>query len=298
MRNIALCSLVLLCSLWSFTSSVRAQECTPVVYAFRHAEDGKTPTGAPTLTADGVEHADLYPNMVSAFEVTHNYCPVGHVYSMYNVNADKMPGTSNPFLTASPLAYVACLRQNIISLSHGDNPCIDTTRSKPLMHLSNDHYLYECFGNDSSTGNALDIKGQPTATSTQLLAELLLNAQGTEPFISSAIFWTSEGLHTLGEAIATGTNIPKKGAHTPPRNAVYVLEYHGGTFNVVDGTPNLQRYLQCFNINPMGLLSEEYYCKRGDIQTRVDVTQLQGKVCDTTTLGTQGTNGFFPTPCQ
>jgi|SRR5208282_4387809 len=275
-RNVLSSSLVSFCSLLLFTSSVRAQDCTPVVYAFRHAEDFD---GTVALTRDGVEHANLYPNMVSAFQVTHNYCPVGHVYSMYNVNANKSPGTTNPFQTAEPLAYVATL-------------------SKPLMHLSNDHYLYECFGKNCSTGTPLTIEGKPTATPEELLTELKANASGSEPFISSAIFWTSEGLHTLGEAIASGTNIPVKGDHTPPRNAVYVFEYSGGTFNVVDGTQYLQRYLQCYNISPEGVVSEQYYCKPGNVPTIADVTQLQGKICDTTTLGTQQTNGLFPTPCR
>jgi len=275
-KTILLCSLVSFCSLLLFISSASAQTpCTPVVYAFRHAEDFDSMVA---LTRDGVEHANFYPNMVSAFQVTHNYCPVGFVYSMYNINADKKPGTTNPFQTAEPLAYAETL-------------------SKPLMHLSNNHYLYECFGKKCNTETSLTIEGNPTATPGELLAELKENASGPFPF-SSAIFWTSEGLHTLGEAIASGTDIPVKGDHTPPRNAVYVFEYSGSTFNVVDGTQFLQRYLQCYNIMPNGDVSSMYYCKPGSAPTIADVTQLQAKICDTTTLGTQETNGFFPTPCQ
>ena len=109
MRNIRLWSLVLFCSFFLFTSSIRAQEvkeCTPVVYAFRHAEDF---ANIIALTRVGVEHADLYPVMVGYFGYAQHYCPVGWVYSMYDVNPNGSPGTTNPFQTAAPLAYDACI---------------------------------------------------------------------------------------------------------------------------------------------------------------------------------------------
>jgi hypothetical protein len=77
---------------------------TPVVYAFRHAEDFKT-----NLTLVGRQHADLYPAMVDSFGAARNYCPVGFVYSMYETNPDGSPGTNNPFQTAQPLADSACI---------------------------------------------------------------------------------------------------------------------------------------------------------------------------------------------
>lgn len=105
MRNIRLWSLVLFCGFFLFTSSIRAQ-CTPVVYAFRHAEDVAIGTA---LTRVGVQHADLYPLMVGKFDDAHNYCPVEWVYSMYDINPDGSPGTTNPFQTAEPLAFDACI---------------------------------------------------------------------------------------------------------------------------------------------------------------------------------------------
>ena len=88
--------------LW-FVSSASAQSCTPVVYAFRHAEDSGR-----NLTLVGRQHASLYPSMVAGFGSSHSYCPVGFVYSMYEFNADGSPGTNNPFQTAQPLAAFVC----------------------------------------------------------------------------------------------------------------------------------------------------------------------------------------------
>jgi hypothetical protein len=53
-------SLLFFCgSLLSFISSASAQACTPVVYAFRHAEDLEAPGNGLTLV--GQQHAFLYP---------------------------------------------------------------------------------------------------------------------------------------------------------------------------------------------------------------------------------------------
>jgi hypothetical protein len=61
-------SLLFLCgSLLSFISSAAAQACTPVVYAFRHAEDLEAPGNG--LTSAGQQHAFLYPAMVADFGV-------------------------------------------------------------------------------------------------------------------------------------------------------------------------------------------------------------------------------------
>ena len=38
--------------------------CTPVVYAFRHAEDSNSLPYPNTLTKTGLRHADLYVSMV------------------------------------------------------------------------------------------------------------------------------------------------------------------------------------------------------------------------------------------
>lgn len=166
------------------------------------------------------------------------------------------------------------------------------------MQLGNGHYLYEFLGTTDVATT------RPSATTQELRKELVSNASYFGS--SSAIFWSSTGLHTLGTAIADGTNIPKKDGPTPPRNAVYVFEYNAGTgtFKVVDGTPLLQRYLQCFNINPGGSFSDaNYYCRPGDIPIMPDdvatlIAALRGKICDTTTLGGQSQDGFFRYPCH
>lgn len=109
-KNVLIYGLVLICSLFLIAGESAAQAqfipCTPVVYAFRHAEDDNGPP--PHLTGEGVQHAGLYPSMISDFQLLHKYCPVGFVYSMYNVNPNKDPGTGNPYETAAPLAIQAC----------------------------------------------------------------------------------------------------------------------------------------------------------------------------------------------
>src|SRR5215469_13962659 len=112
-RHTSAYCLSLVAGLLSLFSSAKATAqsfpCTPVVYAFRHAEDNETVPGVlPSLTAVGDQHANLYPEMISDFEQTQGYCPVGWVYSMYDTKPDGNPGTTNPYSTAAPLAQVAC----------------------------------------------------------------------------------------------------------------------------------------------------------------------------------------------
>jgi hypothetical protein len=57
-------SLVIFCSLSSFASPrASSATCTPVVYAFRYAEDIDT-----ALTPVGMEHANLYIEMIKSLE--------------------------------------------------------------------------------------------------------------------------------------------------------------------------------------------------------------------------------------
>ncbi len=95
-------SLVICCTLSSFARpSASYATCTPVVYAFRHAEDLN---GPPTvLTPVGMEHANLYIEMITAFELTKNYCPVKFVYSVNQLKPGGETGTTNPYFTARPL---------------------------------------------------------------------------------------------------------------------------------------------------------------------------------------------------
>jgi len=46
--------------------------------------------------------------MVDSFGATDNYCPIGFVYPVYEINPDEGAGTNNPFETAQPLADLIC----------------------------------------------------------------------------------------------------------------------------------------------------------------------------------------------
>jgi hypothetical protein len=98
----------------------------------------------------------------------------------------------------------------------------------PRTALENGGKLYEYLGAKPSEGGTP--KAGVSATSPQLLAELISRADSG---LSTAIFWTSQGLNVLGQAIVPGfTGIP--GCSTlplqdnckdlkAPRNAAYVL---------------------------------------------------------------------------
>jgi hypothetical protein len=94
-----------LCCLFLFSQSAQSQtappSCTPVLYAFRHAEDVNGPPTA--LTPIGTEHANLYIEMITSLEVTQNYCPVATVYAVSPKKPDGSDGTTNPYFTARPL---------------------------------------------------------------------------------------------------------------------------------------------------------------------------------------------------
>jgi hypothetical protein len=270
-------SLLFFCgSFFSFISSAHSQACTPVVYAFRHAEDEGV-----HLTPVGRQHASLYPAMVASFGVAHNYCPVGFVYSMYDTNPNGTYGTYNPYETAQPLAVPACWKY-LLTVTEGHlNPSfnLDTICNgalglgyaiTPTMALGNGNKLYEYLENTKHTT-------QPKATGTELVAELLSNAS-VAGGLSSAIFWSSQGLPTLGAAIASGTAIPAD--PKPSRNVVYVFEQQGTSFTTTKLT-----YRQCFNIKVSGptLGGTTYYCSEGgNLPTTIDnLPSLQGKICDT-----------------
>ncbi|MFZ0658829.1 MAG: hypothetical protein WAM05_08920 [Candidatus Binataceae bacterium] len=277
-RNILLCSLVSFSSLFLFILSASAQ-CTPVVYAFRHAEDAEDGS---YLTQVGRQHADLYVPMVHQFESDNNYCAVGFVYSMYNYNLNGSPGTNNPFQTAEPLAIDACNNSAV----DPSTTCVGS-KTLPRMALNSGAKLYEYLG-----GTKED-QVPSTAQTTALRGELLSYAKpGVGAAFSTAIFWTSDGLHTLGLAIADGTEIPKKIKNangdtisSPPRNAVYVFKYNGNTF---DPPPNVTQYVQCFNANGKVPNGTTYYCSQkgnlpSDIATEL-LPNLLGNICDTTDL--------------
>jgi len=280
-------SLVLFCSLLPVSGECAAVpvHCRPVVYAFRHAE--------------------LYPSMIYDFQFSHNYCPVGFVYSMYDLNPNTDPGTTNPYETAESLALQAC--NNLYSAivveagifapypvnpddcgSHDLQPPI-TGGSFPHMALRSGGKLYEFLGTTEAEQNA---KAGSSATFEDLREELVSNSSyvpptsvvGAETGLSSAIFWTSQGLNVLGQGIAAdfkGIPVSPK----PPRNAAYIFEYQDGSFMP---PTNVKQYLQCFNVNASNQVGgTTYYCSRaGNLPANLkNLPALRGKICDSTNLG-------------
>jgi hypothetical protein len=301
MRRVLSSSLVSLCSLFLVASSVYAQPaCTPVVYAFRHAED----LGA-HLTKLGDRHADLYIEMLGAggFGSAHDYCPVGYVYSTYNVNPDGTPGTNNPLETAQPVAIAACTAQG------------SCTGAEPRMRTVLGKTLYEYLG---AEGSPKPCKKCPvSAQASDLRAELITNANSGW---SSAVFWTSQGLNILGQAIVPGftsilgcSTLPPKAICEdlkPPRNAAYVFAFNGSGFDPPD---SVTRYVQCFNVHIdfsvspsklIGPAGNTYYCGNGEDRTgnlpeisEANLPMLQGKICDTSDLTGASQRGYFGS-CQ
>ena len=293
------CALVLFGSLVFFVSSALGQSCMPVVYAFRHAEDTNPPNPPGpifALTPTGQAHAALYPTMVTDFEAANNFCRVTKVYAATKVDKVGDCGTqcasaTNAFDTAKPLATAVKLADPITTV--GGNQ------------------LYEYLGNGN---NAPTTPSYTTATATALRKELLATANLGE---SSAIFWTSQGLHVLGGAIINAnSNVPvKNGAPIPPRNAVYLFKATGSAPNITGfsdtplktnppgSSPPSSVYVQCFNhvetsdqfnpkashfIDPTGdPPTQAYYCGYNN-----DQSNLGGKPIDSTCLNAQ--NGTIP----
>jgi len=283
-QNALIYAITLICSLFPLAGDCAAQttvtSCTPVVYAFRHAED------LSGLTEVGTQHAFLYPEMVADFGGAKNYCPVTFVYSTYEINPDNGQGTKNPYDTARPLAIASCYNfPNVSSQSLATCPFF------PRTSLENGEKLYEYLGTkDSEKGLP---KAGKSATFEDLRAELLSNTSQTG--LSSAIFWTSDGLNALGQAIGAGYDgIPKKirdangkTLSAPPRNAVYVFEYQNGA---LEPPTNVKQYLQCFNVNASNQIGgTTYYCRLGgnlpETLDSKDIPSIRGKICDTTSLG-------------
>jgi hypothetical protein len=248
---------ILLYSLLLFHSSFlsfipKARACTPVVYAFRHAEDLN---GPPTeLTPVGMEHANLYIEMITAFELRQNYCPVKFVYAVNPFKPGGETGTTNPYFTARPLA-------NIL------------TNLNPIIEIDNkriDEFL--------ETSNIGPVR----------FRDVMLDK--VEGGSSVALFWTSQGLPDLGEAIVPGFNIPE--TPKPPRNAAYVFQYNGsGSFIAPLKT---DQYVQCFNwatFRAAGdMSSTKYWCgtpDNGNLSSSIAAKylyKLHGRICATDDL--------------
>jgi len=310
-------------SLLSIISSANAQTpCTPVVYAFRHAEDFDR-----NLTLVGRQHASLYPAMVASFGTSHDYCPVGYVYSMYEVNPDGSAGTNNPFQTAQPLAAFVCGDAAFFAGLDPYTACLGSA-SEPhtaLAPANGGGNLYEYLGIAGSKPTT-----QPSASGSQLRAELIQNAGNG---FSSAIFWSSQGLNVLGQAIVPGftaipgcSTLPAKDTCKDlkaPRNAAYVFAFDGSVFQPQD---DVTQYVQCFNVHvtdftkppkldgpappaPIGPGPTTYYCGNGFDDTGTGnlpwtsgeglaqsfkyLDLLLGKICDRSNLIETGPKGYY-----
>jgi hypothetical protein len=318
---------------------VAEADCTPVVYVFRHAEDYKPTSGPPwgQLTNTGAKHASLYPGMINVLMSEKSHCPVKAVYAT-NPSKNETPGVNqalnlggsdNSFCTARPLA------RGVNSGSKFPSPDPKTNKlfsemcnmayapSDQSNALSeNDPYVYvssvdgkTLYGLDEYMGNTPIGNFTPSYT-TDVAAALrrALLKTANEEGGSSAIYWTSQGLHMLGGAIlGMASVIPQKDLKnnititdavnngTPPRNAVYVFEPKEG-----QAAPNINGFqdtsdnrVQCYNHVEPGypLLAsgtnsvfdpaassmtpdgQKYYCGYGD------QSNLGGKIDDACTTG-------------
>jgi hypothetical protein len=255
------CALAFLGSFVFLASAALAQTCTPVVYAFRHAEDSNPSPGTFTLTPSGKAHAALYPSMVSSFEnaAPNNFCPVTKVYAVTKkgkVNcSSNCTSATNAFDTSRPTAcWVASkdLTKCTCWLRAKDNQdadaCAATMTPDPSTKVGK-YDLYEYLGNGNNPPTS---PSYTTPEATALRDELKATANAGS---SSAIFWTSDGLHVLAGAIIEGTSkVPdKKGSDpkatkgTPPRNAVYVFQFVTAQGQFIDTPTRPDLYVQGYN---------------------------------------------------
>ena len=241
-------------------TSMAQAACTPMVYAFRHAEDSNHLKYPNTLTKTGLRHADLYVSMLNNINAAlgSNHCPVTKVYAINTTKADGISGnTWNPFLTAIPLAK---------SRMAGAEPIQNVSSYKLLEFLDNNP--------DPRTNTASKpfFASYTTPTASALRAELVRTAT-TLDGQSSAIFGTSQGLHILsGAIIGAESRVPQKNIDdgktpatlvvfkagtpigTPPRNAAYLFAYNkdkNGFDDVVakatSAYPFSNLHVQCYN---------------------------------------------------
>lgn len=281
--------------------------CTPVVYVFRHAEDytpnppitgGNGPYGQ--LTQTGATHAKLYPAMIANFHDNHfsltgeDFCPVQAVYAANPssgsvINTMNLKGADNAFCTARPLARTVnpsnpdifpsntfksdgTLNNQLFRRMCNDLKNDFTVTNLELM--ANDPIVFikigsnlagldEFMGNNP-TGEFTPSYDTPVSNALRSALNATAKRQG-----SSAIFWTSQGMHILGGAIIGNKSaIPQKALKngisikdadhegTPPRNAVYIFKANADLSGFYD-TPTVTRvagqgdetanWVQCFN---------------------------------------------------
>jgi hypothetical protein len=260
------CALVVFGSLVLFTSAAPAQMCTPVVYVFRHAEDTNPPNPPGpifALTPTGQAHAALYPTEVTDFEAApNNFCKVAKVYATTIVDktgdcGSNCKNATNAFCTARPLAcFVATGDASQCTSSLADPTVCTNKPSNPPITRVGGFELYEYLGNGNNAPSNPDYS---TPVATAFRDELLATARAGQ---SSAIFWTSQGMHVLGGVIikaakgSAGSNVPAKdGNAIPPRNSAYIFTAVGSGSNLkFSDTPLASRdnmpssfYVQCYN---------------------------------------------------
>src|SRR5215469_9820954 len=170
--NIKSTLLTAVCCLFLFSQGAQSQTapppCTPVVYAFRHAEDVNGPPTA--LTPIGTEHANLYIEMITNLEVTQNYCPVGTVYAVNPTKPDGSVGTTNPYFTARPLANIMMNKEPIIKVAG--------LRIGELLVNGEATFLLSAIKNDLANNESV------------------------------ALFWTSQGIPRLAKILNVDSEIP------------------------------------------------------------------------------------------
>jgi hypothetical protein len=234
-------------------------DCTPAVYAFRHAEDssaavqpfpclpGSSVLCTTSLTPVGMEHADLYLEMITSLEIKEDFCPIKYVYAVNPINPNGFGGTTNPFFTGKPLS------DTVMNL----DPIVDIDGKRIDQNL--------------------------TVVDPRVLHAVLIGI--AKSGASTALFWTSEGLHNLGVALGTDIIPVKTPSASPPRNAAYVFRYHGGNAFAPPARP--AEYVQCFNYAKNGSAADnftnKFFCGYGpngnlDVPTK-DFDKLQGRIC-------------------
>lgn len=247
-----------------FSGITFAEDCQPVAYVFRHAEERGGGVEGNNLYPVGNAHARLYPEMLDSYKpINKNYCPVRWVYAVSINKPDGSLGTSNPYYTSLPLT------ESTMGIG-----------AKPITKIGNKR-LGEFLENGEKSLLVEDIRSR-------------LNPGGT----SVAIFWTRQGMSSLAQALFTGGNIPV-GNNTPRRNSMFRFNYD--TQNQIFYKQS-SKWIQCFNFDPYkgGFSDSRYHCLNSgnllDLQTREkigakgfllgsdDLVNLKGKICDSEEL--------------
>jgi hypothetical protein len=271
------------------------------------------------LTQTGATHASIYPSMITNFQANHkaltdeDFCPVQVVYAANPskgsvTNTMNLKGADNAFCTARPLARSVNEKHSELFPSNTFNED-ETLKDKLLKRMCNDlddNFVVKhsplqpndpivfvkvgsnLVGLDEYLGTTVVSKQSNTINYKTDVAEALrANLVSTaKTGGSSAIFWTSQGLHVLGSVIINANSVvPQKtfddgtkitGATyygTPPRNAVYIFKAKDDKSGFND-TPDVAReddqgdkaanWVQCFNhveegYNKLGNTSPNFF---------------------------------------